>query len=323
MKRNLTYAAAAVLLTVGLAGCGLAAPENPSPAANASPSDLELSQPAPAEPVASSPAQSSQPVEPEAEVQEPVYEFPTGIWLAKNDVEFTSYYQFLPESQIALSCSLDYGIIQSYRYEGNGHELVFTSDSYGAHGGKSHEVLHSFDFLPSPEGTFSVLVEDVDDQQFKLHWEHALPETLTFVQDDNTRLEDFPFLCNAALSQLALEHYLGTAALPEEELEGMTTGVMTNVDNTVTVQIYQNLGDHNSAAAWYILDRFTAQGTNLLTGEEVDLLAELPAEEPPAEDTPAEDIPVDGTTGEELPTEEHSTAEESTEELPVEKPEET
>ena len=46
---------------------------------------------------------------------------------------------------------------------------------------------------------------------------------------------------------------------------------MTNEDNTVTVQLYDNLGDHNSTAAWYIVDRFTAEATDLFTGEDFAL----------------------------------------------------
>ena len=85
------------------------------------------------------------------------------------------------------------------------------------------------------------------------------------------------------------------------------------------VQLYDNLGDHNSTSAWYVLDRFTAKGTDLLSGTEIDLLEHLapPAEEeiPVEEDVPAEEqLP---TEGEELPVEEEELP---VEELPAEEP---
>ena len=45
----------------------------------------------------------------------------------------------------------------------------------------------------------------------------------------------------------------------------------TDNDGSVTIQVYENLGDHNSTAAWYTVDRTTAAGTDA-DGHKVELL---------------------------------------------------
>ena len=50
----------------------------------------------------------------------------------------------------------------------------------------------------------------------------------------------------------------------------MTSAAQTNEDGSVAIQVYENLGDHNSTAAWYTVDRITAAGTDG-SGNEVDL----------------------------------------------------
>jgi len=43
------------------------------------------------------------------------------------------------------------------------------------------------------------------------------------------------------------------------------------MDGTVTFQLYDELDDHISTAAWYVIDRFTAKGKDGNTDEEIDL----------------------------------------------------
>jgi len=306
MKRNLIYAALSLCLL--LAGCD-GTQEQPEPAPT-SPSDLVVAEPAPAEeevsaPVEESPAEVEEPVE-----AEPPFQFRSGIWLAKNDVGYTAYYQFWDDQPYAMSCELDYGVIQGFVYDGTGNDLVFTLGSFSGHGGLHHDVLGHFPYesLPSVNSSFPARVEVISEDEFILHWEHTLPETLTFVQEWEATLEDFPFHCNAELGQLALDYYSVNSGVPFEEIVGMQLGVMTNVDNTVTIQLYENLGDHNSTAAWYVVDRFTATGIDLTSGEEVNLLPQEP-EVIPEEALPEEPLP------EELPETEDIL---ETEELPGE-----
>ena len=50
----------------------------------------------------------------------------------------------------------------------------------------------------------------------------------------------------------------------------MVSAAQTNDDGSVSIQVYENLGDHNSTAAWYTVDRMTATGTDS-SGNDVDL----------------------------------------------------
>ena len=47
--------------------------------------------------------------------------------------------------------------------------------------------------------------------------------------------------------------------------------ITDNGDGTSTIQIYQNLGDHNSTAAYYVVDRCTGEGQNVSDGTYLDL----------------------------------------------------
>ena len=181
----------------------------------------------------------------------------------------------------------------TFNYEGSGDELVFLmGDNAEAH---------------------PALVEHTEDDSFILHWENNLPEKMVFISEGT--LDEFHFYSNDELTRMSMAHFARSGNTPTS-----LAAAMTNEDNTVTVQLYDNLGDHNSTSAWYILDRFTAKGTNLMSGEEIDLLEHL---NPPAveDETPAEedDIPAEGeqpsVEGEDLPTEEDIP---TTDELPGE-----
>lgn len=276
MKRHLIYAALTLCL---LAGCG-SEKEQPAPVPTpASPSDLQVVEPAPAEEEIPAPIDETH-TAPEAPAEEkPAFQFRPGIWLAQNDVGYSNYYHFEPDTPSGSYVSLEYGLGMSFTYEGTAEALTF--------------------HLEGHDEEKTACAEIIDDEKFTLNWADSLPETLSFVGEGT--LEDHPFYCNAKLSEMALDHYAVHYGIPPEELEGMTGGAMTNVDNTVTIQLYQNLGDHNSTAAWYVVDRFTATGTDLTSGEEIDLLDCRMNES--AEDAPIEDSPIEDAPAGETPTE--------------------
>jgi len=289
MKRSMILALALSMCL--LAGCASPAQEDTpavgpnTPAQEQSTQALSPSQAAPAEPVPTQPAPTEPPAtEAAEEPTEPPYEIPSGVWLAGTDLGYSNYYQFDPQAQSGSYVSLEYGLGMDFTYDGSGNELVFSLDDH--------------------DTPMAATVEQTGEEEFTLVWEDSLPEKLTFVGEGT--LEDFPFYSNAELAELAGEHY---ARVTEEEIPSQS-GTLTNEDNTVTVQLYDNLGDHNSTAAWYIVDRFTATGTDLLTGEEIDLLAEFPEEEEPSTqpEAPVEE-PTEEVTTEEVPTEEAATEE--------------
>lgn len=262
MKRKLIYAALSVCLL--LSGCG--SKEQPSVPDPAVPEEPAVVEPAPAEEGVSQPVE--EPEVPEEPVEEETpYVMAHGVWLALTDVGYSNYYHFDPETCSGRYVNLEYGLGMPFTYRGSEEELVFSLEG--------HEEI-------------SAVVEHIDAEHFNLIWSDSLPEKLSFVGEGD--LEDFPFYSNAQLCDMALEHYAIHSGASEEDMEGMTVAAMTNVDNTVTVQLYQNLGDHNSTAAWYVVDRFTATGTDLTSGEEVDLVnCRMEVEEPIVEE-PGEEI---------------------------------
>lgn len=271
MKRRMIMAAALCLSLLSLTGCAQQQEEvtqqQPEPIPEQS-APIQTEEPAP--------VQEQQPV-PEPELpQEPVYEIPTGVWLAATDVGYSNYYYFNAEEHSGQFVSLDYGLGMPFSYDGSGKQLVF--------------------FLGEDAAAHPATLEEDGQDSFKLIWEDNLPETLTFVREGT--LEDFHFYSNDQLAQMAMERYTEE---DEDDTPPAQYGVMTNEDNTVTVQLYDNLGDHNSTSAWYIVDRFTAMGTDLLTGEEIDLLAEV--EETPAEELSTEDLPAVVKPSEEISAE--------------------
>ena len=253
MKRSTIIAAALCLSLLSLNGC---AQQQEEPAQQPQPSQEQLETPAPVE--SSIPAQEEQ-IATEPEPQ-PIHHIPTGVWLAQTDVGYSNYYYFNSEKRNGRYLSLDYGLGMDFNYEGSGDELVF--------------------FMGDDAEVQTAYIEHADGDSFTLVWENNLPETLSFVSEST--LDEFHFYSNEALIRLAIAHYSRNGDAPPS-----LAAAMTNEDNTVTVQLYDNLGDHNSTSAWYILDRFTAKGTDLLNGKEIDLLAHLA---PPAD---AEEIPAD------------------------------
>ena len=279
MKRSLLIAAALSFSLIGLSACGTSqSQQTPVSLPESAPVQTETI-PQPSEVPAAMPETSSAtdlpappaaeiPAEPEEPAQPP-FAIPNGIWLARTDAGYTNYYEFGPGSMV--SCSLDYGILHRFTYDGDGKALTFRMDPSGS---------------PYP-----ATVEVVSEEELILHWEGLLPEKLSFVAD--ATFADFPFYSNQDLGDMALEYYEKTSGHSPEELDGLVSGTMTNEDNTVTVQLYENLGDHNSTAAWYLVDRFTGTGTNLLNGLPIDLLASTaPEEEDPGDSgLPAEGEP--------------------------------
>ena len=101
-----------------------------------------------------------------------------------------------------------------------------------------------------------------------MQWADGATETLTFVSDQSS--DEFTFYSDRELEGLALAYY--KAQNPGGDTDGLTAAARANQDGTVTIQVYENLGDHNSNAAWYTVDRVTARGTDG-SGAEVDLKA--------------------------------------------------
>lgn len=110
----------------------------------------------------------------------------------------------------------------------------------------------------------TVLVQDGD--HITLKWENQPEEKMTYVSP--LRAEQFHFYTHEELARMALGDYLAKNYPVDGSLQA---AAMDNGDGTSTIQIYQNLGDHNSTAAYYVVDRCTGEGQNISNGTGVDV----------------------------------------------------
>lgn len=107
-----------------------------------------------------------------------------------------------------------------------------------------------------------------DGSAMTLKWDNGTTETLTYVSSKG--VDDYIYMFNDDIEKLAIAYYKQQSGSKSENL---TAGVQGNGDGTVTVQVYENQGDHNSTAAWYTVDRETGKGTDKNSGKAVDLIS--------------------------------------------------
>lgn len=172
--------------------------------------------------------------------------FRAGTWLAESG-DTRTYYFFDPDGKSGRTASQE-----------TGTGLGFT---YTAQDGRG-----SFS-MGSADDTSSCTLEQADAEHVTIRWEDGREESLSYLSEESS--EEFHFYSDDALRSLAVSYYSRTAGGAGE----LDAAVLANEDGTVTVQVYENLKDHNSTAAWYTVDRRSGKGTDVNTGEAVDLSA--------------------------------------------------
>ena len=171
--------------------------------------------------------------------------FKAGTWLATGgDVD--QFYFFDADSATGRTASLENGTGLGFTYEGKDGKTIF----------------HMGDI----ESPLPCRVIVTDEEHITLEWEAQYTQTLTYYS--NLDSENFFFYTNEELCQMALREYETKNGLTDS---GLSVGAETGKDGSVTLQIYQNLSDHNSTVAWYQVDRCTAKGPDVNTGEVVEL----------------------------------------------------
>ena len=108
-----------------------------------------------------------------------------------------------------------------------------------------------------------------DGDTIALEWADGTTEHLTYVSEQGS--DTFQFYSNQELADLALGFY--KESNNAQDNQNLTAAAQTNDDGSVSIQVYENLGDHNSTAMWYTVDRITAVGTDG-SGNEVNLVQE-------------------------------------------------
>lgn len=231
-KRNRTCLTGGLLaLSLGLT---LALAACGSPAGTAS-------QPGSAAPTSSAPVSEAPAETPSAPTEQTSSLFQAGTWLSDQE----QYWFFDAGEASGRTAGLEDGTGVPFAYTFDGAQAVF---SMGIAGND-----HSCD-VTTGENTLT------------LRWEDGTTEVLTYVSDQSS--DQFQFFSNQELCDLALTYYKERNSA--QDTQGLTAAAQTNEDGTVTIQVYENLGDHNSTAAWYTVDRITAQGTDG-NGQAVDL----------------------------------------------------
>ena len=90
---------------------------------------------------------------------------------------------------------------------------------------------------------------------------------MSLIYDDSLTISATEFYSNDELCVMALDLYSAQTGYTPS-----CAAAISNSDGTVTIQLYDNLDDHNSTSAWYTIDRFTGEGTDDITGEYVSLV---------------------------------------------------
>ena len=85
----------------------------------------------------------------------------------------------------------------------------------------------------------------------------------------NVTMNGFTFYSNEQLCAMAKDYIAAAEGYTPEYVAA--TADMED-PHTINIQLYDNLGDHNSTAAWYFVDRFTAKGWDM-NENEIDLTA--------------------------------------------------
>ena len=147
---------------------------------------------------------------------------------------------------------------QYYFFDENGKTGRTSSLSDGTGAGFEYSVSGGeADFSIGGAGSSSKCTVSRDEDSITLEWADGVKEQLSFVSELGS--DEFKFYTNDELASLALEYYKAHSG---ENTDGLVSAAEANADGSVTVQIYRNLGDHNSTSEWYTLDRLTASGTD-------------------------------------------------------------
>ena len=167
--------------------------------------------------------------------------FTPGTWLS----DAGQYYFFDEDGASGRTASLEDGTGVGFTYTLDGTQATFSM------GGAD---------------SASVCTVTMDSDAAALEWEDGTTEHLTYISEQGS--DDFRFYSNQELSDLAVAYYKEHNS--GQDSSSLTAAAQTNDDGTVSIQVYENLGDHNSTAAWYTVDRLTGAGTDS-TGAEVNL----------------------------------------------------
>ncbi len=235
MRKLLATLCAFAFMLSALAGCQTAAQIQGTETASAAGSPAPTpSAPAPTEPSAAAPAPT-----------EPKPQFKAGTWLATGG-EVGEFFFFDADGASGRAVSLEDAAGYGFTYEQGDGKTIF--------------------HMAGAETPLPCEVVVTDEEHLTLEWEAQYAQTLTYYSPLGS--DEFCFYTDEELCRMALREYEAKNGLTDS---GLRVGAESGEDGAVTLQIYENLSDHNSTAAWYQVDRCTAKGTDMITGDTVEL----------------------------------------------------
>lgn len=185
---------------------------------------------------------TAEPAVPTAEVSAPEAEAVTsikpGTWRGTD-----SYFFFYEDGKGGSTLDFEYGM-------GLGFEYDLTQDG--------HLIFH----MGSVDSDLSTSYVLDGDTLYLTKDDDGSTDTLVYVSES----PDLKFYTNQELANIAQYYYMANndGYVPE------ASGIQTNDDGTVTIQLYDQLEDHNSTAAWYTIDRVTLIGTDEIAQTQID-----------------------------------------------------
>ena len=183
--------------------------------------------------------------------------FRPGVWLAKNvQTEEERFFIFTDDT---------HGKVISQQ---NGAELPFSCE-------KSEEGLA---FQLGADQLAGVKAYWSDDNNAVLRWSADKAESITFLRENSN--EPFRFFNNDQLSAMALNYFTASTGIHAEH-----TRAFINMDETISIQLFDGEGDAQSTYDWYTVDRYTGEGFNATN--EVIRLTEAPTGAAAAQTTAA------------------------------------
>lgn len=167
-----------------------------------------------------------------------------GTWFVSGK-DTAAYYFFDADGTSGRTASLENGTGVGFTYSVQDNEVTFRMGA--------EDVVVKGKLTKTDDTHASIVWEDGSDNE----------ETMHFISGKGS--EDFQFYTNEDLCRMAVDYYIKTTG------EDAPQAAADTEPETVSIQLYVNMGDHNSNCAWYQVNRQTAKGTDVNTGAEIDL----------------------------------------------------
>ncbi|MDE6087184.1 MAG: hypothetical protein K2G25_02230 [Oscillospiraceae bacterium] len=160
--------------------------------------------------------------------------FTSGIWWATG-TNGDRYFYFQATDPQGSFRDQENGIWQEFTYEINGNSVTF--------------------YIGSTADSTQASVNFTDSRTAFITWQNGSSETLVYQNAGG--FDTFQYYSNLQLCEMALDYYETQNGYRPQDVDAVIQS-----DGKILVQLYDNLDQMNYTAASYILDRFTAQGTD-------------------------------------------------------------